>query len=262
MSGCWICCKNQDIYIEAATEIYGVKRDEIADWSEEKGKWIIKKEHGDKRDMGKRTGLGLQYRMGHEAFVENAKKDGVTLDPDFAQVVVQAWRKQNPIVVECWDRIMRAVFHALDSGKRGEWNGIKFQVVGQYLCARLPSGRVLRYFKPKRGLNKWGGEQLEYVDGSKKGLDGNPYRQTHGGRLLENIVQAISRDLLVYSMYLIQKAGYNVCFHVHDESVTEVFDHEVKVAKDVCHAAMETLPVWAEGLPLTAETHIAKRYTK
>jgi DNA polymerase len=151
------------------------------------------------------------------------------------------------------------------------YNGIQFKVWRDFLCLRLPSGRVLYYKHPRIMpktfiLHNEDGSTYEY---NTKGLiywgvDSTTHQwtkqDTYGGSLTENIVQAIARDLLVNSMLAVEDNGYGVVFHVHDEIVSETpenFGTVEQFNELVC-----TLPDWATGLPLRADSWKGKRYKK
>jgi DNA polymerase len=257
--------RSQDTYIHAALDIYGCKPEEIADWNGTK--WKIKKEHSDKRDIGKAAQLGLGYGMGWSTFQANAKKAGQRLEDDFAQKVVATWREVNRPVVDFWwgDRergtigIEQACKLAVRKKTLVPFGKLLVWCRGGYLGIRLPSGRNLFYFDPCID----GDGQLLYRDGGKTGPAEQYGRiDTYGGKLTENIVQAIARDLLVYSMFLIKKAGLEIILHVHDEVVVRAKLVDIDNIRDIVHNAMSSYPAWASGLPLEAETQVVRRYTK
>ena len=274
----WV-CKNetklelfrqgQDAYIHTALDVYKTDYDTIATWSDKKGKWVIKEAHNEKRQIGKNCELGLGYGMGWETFQINAARAGSILDDAFAAEVVETWRIANPEIPEFWWRIEKACKHVIrNPDHRGDVNGLKvFWDPRGYLCIQLPSGRCLRYYDAKVHKNRAPDaqndfSQIYYLDGGKFGHKANGLRiNTYGGKLCENIVQAIARDLLVHSMQIIARAGIPIIFHVHDEVVTEV-DEDDHRAFGIVHKAMETIPDWAEGLPLEAETQESRRFTK
>jgi DNA polymerase len=280
----WICgnqtkvdlfAKGQDAYIHTARDVYECAYEDIADWNGKK--WKIKKEHSEKRQIGKACELGLGYGMGFKTFQVNAANAGSILTDSFANEVVNKWRAANPEIPKFWRDIENAAVAAVKQNKPGrvnDVNGLQVFVDGKgYLCVKLPSGRCLRYFQPtwmedKRPLMEGDDPsrsrfKLFYRDGGKTGHNANKGKiDTYGGKLTENIVQAASRDLLVYSMLIVQREGIPIIFHVHDEVVTEVDEDHAEDVFKVVHQAMETLPDWAAGLPLAAETQLSRRFTK
>ena len=121
---------------------------------------------------------------------------------------------------------------------------------------RLPSGRRLAYVKPKLGENRFGGTSITHegiTTGRKWGQ-----LETYGGKLTENIVQAVARDLLTYAMHQVDRAGHRIVMHVHDEIVVETATATVD---EICEL-MATAPDWAEGLPLAADGYACDFYQK
>ena len=254
----------EDIYLAAACDIYKIA---MADLTKD-GK--VRSEHKEKRQVGKQAQLGLGYGMGAPKFVENCKKVGTIITEEFSDVVVRAWREANPKVVRLWGMIERACFAAYREKKPKLCDRF---VMGwhprKYLTIQLPSGRKLFYFNPMlKEHTKWAGQlELTYITGEKK-VAGVARIGTYGGKLVENVDQATSRDLLVNSMQIINRdlpaidptAG--IIFHVHDEVVVECDEDQADDVKTLVHNAMETVPKWADGLPLAAETHVCAAYTK
>jgi DNA polymerase len=260
--------KGEDTYIHAALPVYGVKFEDITFWNEDKKKFVIKPEFAYMRQMGKAQELGLGYGMAWRTFRNGAIRAGQDMEEDFAQMVVKTWRETNPEVPQFWWDIEAACIKVVQAGRRHNRQvathegkvAVGYDPKRKNLIIRLPSGRNLFYYDPvvKKEEDQFGRmkDNLYYYDG-KKG-----YTNTYGGKLTENIVQALARDLLVYSMKIIDAADIPIAFHVHDEVVAEVEEALYKVDYDVVHKAMETLPPWATGLPLEAETYVSRRYRK
>lgn len=242
-----------DAYKHTATKIYGVPYDEVTK---------------EQRQIGKAAELGLGYGMGANTFLAGALRAGQDLEATFAEHVVKTWRDDNPKVKSFWWDLDAMAKKIVRAGRRGKkvatrfgklWLG--FDPGRKYFIIRLPSGRNLYYFDPIFVEDDLGG-QLYYKDGGKTGYPEFGGRiTTYGGKLTENIVQAIARDLLCYSMLLIDRAGLDLIFHVHDEAVVETKEDDTE-AFGIVHSAMETVPPWAEGLPLEAETYESRRYRK
>lgn len=257
--------RGQDTYIHVALDIYGCQAEEIANWTGKK--WKIKPDHSRKRDIGKAAQLGLGYGMGSKTFQANAwTQAGMDLDVEFSEQVVEKWRESNPLVCQFWYNIEKVCKQVVANKK--PWIGKKlfggritvYYHPSNYLCIRLPSGRNLYYYRPR--IDRDAGYKLFYMDGSKLGQIINQYAiDTYGGKLVENVVQAIARDLLVPALFTIDRSGLDLILHVHDEAVVEVDEHDTEAFR-VVHAAMSHVPDWAVGLPLAAETYEAVRYTK
>lgn len=120
----------------------------------------------------------------------------------------------------------------------------------------LPSVRRLAYVKPRLGENRFGGTSILY-EGTSTGRKWGTL-ETYGGKLTENIVQAIARDLLVYGMHRVSEAGHRIVMHVHDEIVVETTTAAVD---EICDL-MTTAPDWAAGLPLAADGYECEFYRK
>lgn len=164
---------------------------------------------------------------------------------DEIQLVVDAWRAANPRIVMFWKRLERAF---RDGGKCGR---ITVIARGNQRRVRLPSGRTLYYHGVSTRASKSGNShRLSYrhVRGYREG--------TYGGRLTENVTQAVARDLLGHAMIELDRAGYLLVGHIHDEALAESKDTEG------IREIMRTGPAWAEDLPLDASSDILYRYRK
>jgi DNA polymerase len=183
----------------------------------------------------------------------------------------QLWREQHPRIVQGWKDLREAAVMAVrHSGDVYQCAGgkIMFRVVrykaNEWLCMRLPSGRRLWYFRPS--LDQEVNEDLETVNYVVRywGVDTYSRRymktSTYGGKLDENAVQAISRDLLVYAKHKFERRGYPPIGSAHDEPILEPaegFGSLEEAAQIMCD-----IPGWARGLPVAVEGHRAKRYRK
>ena len=135
---------------------------------------------------------------------------------------------------------------------------MSFEYKSGILFVTLPSGRKLSYVKPQMMLNKFGREGLTYegIGESKKWMR----LETYGPKLVENIVQAASRDILAEAMLRLEKEGFDIVCHVHDEVVLEVPDGKSSVEE--VNEIMAVNPVWTEGLPLKAAGFESPFYKK
>ena len=227
----------------------------------------------DQRFIGKVQELALGYQGGVGAFQTMARGYGVVVSDTLADEIKTAWREAHPNIVKYWysleDAAVSAVRHP--GSRFGTWTGdqrVEFLVKGSFLFCKLPSGRVLTYPYPKLKpiMTPWGEdkEQVHYmsVDGKTK-----KWQETHtyGGKLAENVTQAVSRDILADAMLRVEAHGYPIVMHVHDEIVAEVIhDPEHRHTYDL--KPFETLvaqvPAWAFGLPIAVEGWKGKRYRK
>jgi len=247
-----------DMYVHEASNIFGIPYDDMMVWSEKKQKHVCGKTFKEKRQIGKIAVLALGYQMGADKYQYTCQRGwGVDISQELANDIVAKWREANPAVVEMWSRLDRAFKAVLKNkavkAKIGKYLRVFWR--DGYLIVRLPSGRELYYFGAELYKNEKGFQSIRYLDGGKQWVD------TYGGKICENVVQAISRDLLVHSAFVAHNDGLFLIGHVHDELICEeLIDEGEAFAK--LHRAMESKPDWAEGLPLAAATYSQERYTK
>ena len=138
--------------------------------------------------------------------------------------------------------------------------GIAFDRDDDYLSIVLPSGRRLYYYKPEIRENGLGRDAIHF-----RGVDQKTKKweviSTYGGKLTENIVQAVARDLLAHSLMNLHRAGFNIDFHIHDEVILEVPEDSGRTLEEVIKI-MCYLPGWADGLPLNADGFESHYYKK
>lgn len=169
--------------------------------------------------------------------------------------LVDSWRKSNPRIVQLWWDVDKAVKLCVKERTSSESHGIRFSYESGFLFITLPSGRKLAYVKPRIGENKFGGEAVTYEGiGTTKKWD---RLESYGPKFVENITQAIARDILVYAMGTLQ--NYRIVGHVHDELIIEA-DKDVSV-EAICEQMWRT-PPWAPGLKLRADGYECKFYKK
>ena len=171
--------------------------------------------------------------------------------------LVTAWRAANPSIVRLWWDVDQAAMTAVKDRTTTSTHGIRFSCRSGMLFITLPSGRQLSYVKPRIGENQFGSECVTYEGvGATKRWE---RVETYGPKLVENIVQAISRDILCYAMQSLDSAGYPIVMSVHDEVVIEVENGVSPEA--VCQLMAET-PPWAKGLLLRADGFVCPFYKK
>ena len=167
------------------------------------------------------------------------------------------WRTSNPTIVRFWRAVQDAAMDAI-KGKPGRLpHGISFIREAGILFIGLPSGRRIAYAKPQIGENRFGGKAITYM-----GINNGKWQrlETWGGKLVENIVQAFARDCLAESIMKLDKAGYRVVFHVHDEVILDEPKNRSS-AQEV--AALMGQPIsLAPGLPLNADAYECEYYRK
>ena len=169
--------------------------------------------------------------------------------------LVNAWRQANPYIVKFWWDVDREVKKCIKEKKSQEVQNIKFQYMSGMLFIVLPSGRKLAYVKPNIGENIFGGESVTYegVGATKKW----ERIESYGPKFVENIVQAISRDILMYAMKTLSPCS--IVAHVHDEIIIEA---NPRVPLDMVCKQMGRVPPWAKGLLLDADGYECDFYKK
>ena len=232
---------NGDIYCASASAMFGVPVEK----------------HGQNshlRQKGKIAELALGYGGSTGALTAMGALD-MGIAEEELQPLVDAWRTANPNIVQFWWDVDNAVKRAIKERTTIETHGIRFIYKSAMLFIVLPSGRRLAYVKPRIGENKFGGESVNYegLDATKKWTR----IESYGPKFVENIVQAISRDLLCHALRTLSH-----CFivgHVHDEIIIEC-------SKDVSLEAiceqMGRVPEWIDGLLLRADGYQTQFYKK
>lgn len=174
------------------------------------------------------------------------------------QGLIDNWRAANPRIVSLWWEVDKAAIKAVKDITITRTHDIIFTYKSGMLFVTLPSGRNLVYIKPKLRLNKFGREGLTYegIGATKKW----ERIETYGPKIVENIVQAIARDLLAEAMLRLYNAGFTIVAHVHDEVICEVPNGTSSV-EEVC-TIMAEQPTWVKGLPLKADGYECSFYKK
>ena len=210
--------------------------------------------NGHLRQKGKIAELALGYGGSVGALKAMGALE-MGLSEDELQPLVDAWRASNPNIVQLWWDVDTAVKTAVSMRTTSETHGIKFVWRSGMLFVYLPSGRRLCYVKPKMGQNKFGGDSITYegVGSTKKWQR----LESYGPKFVENIVQAISRDLLMNAMKTLSHCF--ICGHVHDELIIECKE-EVSL-EELCKQ-MARVPDWMPGILLRADGYITPWYRK
>lgn len=209
------------------------------------------------RQKGKISELALGYGGAVGALTSmGALKMGLTEEE--LPGLVSTWRSANPHITAFWWAVDEAAITAVRDKKTSKVGRVSFEYKSGILFVTLPSGRKLSYVKPRMMLNKFGREGLTYegIGESKKWMR----LETYGPKLVENIVQAASRDILAEAMLRLEKEGFDIVCHVHDEVVLEVPDGKSSVEE--VNEIMAVNPVWTEGLPLKAAGFESPFYKK
>lgn len=173
------------------------------------------------------------------------------------QPLVTAWRAANPSIVKLWWDVDRAVMSTVKEHTATETHGIRFSCQSGMLLITLPSVRQLAYVKPRISKNRFGSDCISYegIGGTKKW----ERIESYGPKFVENIVQATARDILFEALQHLDRFGYRIVMHVHDEVVIEApTDASLE---DICSIMGET-PYWAPGLALRTDGYTCDFYRK
>jgi DNA polymerase len=214
----------------------------------------------DLRQKGKVAELALGYQGGPNALIAmGALKMG--LQEDELPKLVSMWRNANKAIVALWEKVDDAALAAVDEPGSVHTiaHGIWFVVQKGSLWIELPSKRRLAYLNPRLRSNRFGNMAITY-EGMSQTTKQWAFQETYGGKLVENIVQAIARDCLADAMLRVDDAGYKVVMHVHDEIVAEV-PVEQDCIEDI-NRIMSTPIAWAKGLLLRADSYESLYYKK
>ncbi len=249
----------QDIYLDFGCDIYG--------------RTITKEDDPEERQISKHAVLGLGFQMGVDRFIEQVFTNSggtIVLERELAERIVHYYRKvKYPRVVNFWYGLERAALQAVHTGKPVGFRDVEYEMQGNWLGCRLPSGRRLWYRDPEVRMEPtpWSTEEepdirpvLHYYaqrDGQWRDI------QAYGGHLTENVVQGTARDIMVHGMWSAEKAGYPLVLTVHDELVAEPPSCMAGVQSPrMFEEIMEDLPSWASGYPIAAEAWSGQRYRK
>ena len=229
--------EGKDIYCASASAMFGVP--------------VVKHGiNGELRQKGKVAELACGYG-GSVGALKAFGADKMGLTETEMQSIVDNWRASSPRIVQLWWNVDRAIKQTLEDGTTHRTHGLMFSLQKGILFIRLPSGRSLAYVKPR------------LIDGkiTYEGVSSNKgwaRLESYGPKFVENITQAISRDLLLNAMKQVGPEA-RICMHIHDELVIEA-DSSVKL-DDICKK-MAQVPEWAEGLLLRADGYETKFYLK
>lgn len=246
------------IYEASASQMFGVPIDRIKKGNPE---YAL-------RQRGKVAELALGYQGGVPAMRKmDVGHQLDSLSDDEIKEIVNRWRETNPKIRDLWYAFDGAAVQVINCGGAIKVRCCTFareydSTLGvSCLTVQLPSGRKLYYVDPAVGENRWGNPSITYM-----GLnDKNKWArvETYGGKIVENVVQAIARDCLAQAIEHLEAAGYPVVFHVHDEVVIDItpFADEKEMLDSVVKI-MSTPIAWAPGLPLGADGWVGTFFKK
>ena len=183
------------------------------------------------------------------------------LEEDELKPLVDTWRRSNPNIVKLWWDVEAAAIRAVKERVVVNMQyGLKFSYKSGILFITLPSGRSLAYVRPRIEIDERFNKDKLTHEGIMPGTRKWGRVDTYGGKLTENIIQAVARDCLAESIFRLHKAGYKIAFHVHDEVVLDVPKDKGSL-KEVEEIMGESIQ-WAPGLPLRAEGFETEYYKK
>lgn len=244
---------NEDLYIDAASGIYHRPKDSI---------------NSDQRWVGKQVILGAGFGLGPKGFVLSCARWGVEVPLKLAEEAISTYRDTYPEVVEFWNNLERAAIRACKTGEITYTpdGHISFKTYRTksgvvMLLMKLPSGRFISYpdVRLETITTPWGAKKQGIT--YKKVTDGGFFREsTYGGKLTENAVQGIARDIMYHGGKCAKTRGYNILFGVYDELVGMHDEEHADI--DEFSQLICTRPSWGETIPLSAEGKICRRYEK
>ena len=242
------------IYEASASQMFGVPIEKIRKGNPE---YAL-------RSKGKVAELALGYQGGSGALIQMGALS-MGLSEDELPEIVQRWRNSNKRIVDLWYSVENTAIECIRTGKpQHVRNMITFRreydrdTDQDFLTVQLPSQRKLFYTRPTLTTNKWGNDSIAYQGMNQKSKKFTTL-ETYGGKLTENIIQAIARDCLAVTMTRLEAAGYKIVFHVHDECIIDA--PKGAALEDAC-AIMGRPISWAPGLLLRADGFRSEFYKK
>lgn len=217
----------------------------------------------DIRNAGKNNRFTVSGKLVHNCGYQGAlgalKAMGgieMGLSEDELQSIVDSWREANPNIVSLWWDIDAVVKRVVKTRTKEKYKNLVISYEKGILFIELPSKRRLAYPKAKIGMNRFGGESVVY----EGVVVGNKWDkiESYGGKFVENIVQAIARDILAEAMMRLEKKGFNIVMHIHDEVVIESDSSSIEEINEI----MSLVPSWAPGLILDADGFESEFYKK
>jgi DNA polymerase len=259
--------EGRDAYKDFATELYGIPYAEVTSYQ---------------RKMAKPATLGAGYRLGGGEIREGKKTGlwgyaenmGIDMTRKEAHRGVATFRRVYKEIPQTWYALEKAIIDTIRRGITTTVGPITFSYRKPYLVCHLPSGRNIYYLKPRvekkpfRYIDKDTGEEVVTMKDSisymGKQQNGNNWIRvySHGGKFIENIVQAVARDILREGLMAAHKDGFNIIGHVHDEIICEEDEHSNYYGVARLRELMIQAIKWAKGMPLNAAGHEGKIYRK
>lgn len=229
----------KDIYKESASRMFRIPLEEIT---------------AEDRAKGKVSELALGFQGGYNALKKmGGEKMGLSITE--MKYLVGTWRKANPAIVDFWNKVQNAATKSIRLKKKVRLGALTFRTTSQSMTIELPSGRTLSYHKARIGFNEYGSKGIQYMWVHPQTRKWS-WVDSYGGKLTENIVQAIARDFMAEAIVRSYEEGLDIAMHVHDEIVTE------NSSKEELEGIMKILPAWAQDFPLEAKGDEVKYFQK
>lgn len=232
----------EDIYCRTASRMFGIPVEKHG-------------VNGHLRQKGKIATLACGYQGALGALKAMGGIE-MGLSEDELQSIVDSWREANPNIVSLWWDIDSVVKRVVKTRTKEKYNSLVISYEKGILFIELPSKRRLAYPKAKIGMNRFGGESVVY-EGIVVGNKWDKI-ESYGGKFVENIVQAIARDILAEAMMRLEKKGFNIVMHIHDEVVIESDSSSIEEINEI----ISIVPSWAPGLILDADGFESEFYKK
>ncbi len=240
-----------NIYEASASQMFGVPIEKIKKGNPE---YAL-------RQKGKVAELALGYQGSSGALIQMGALD-MGLSEEELPEIVERWRSANRRIVDLWHTVQLCAIKAITTGTaQAMQKGITFAIENGNLVITLPSKRRLFYIRPEIITNSFGSKALAYMGQNQKSGKWEKI-PTYGGKLTENIIQAIARDCLAESIKNLVKVGYVPVFHIHDEVICEVPKNSDYFTLERAIEIMCKPINWAEGLPLNADGFKSDYYKK
>lgn len=236
------------IYEATAAQMYGVPIEEIT-------------KTDPRRQKGKIAVLALGYQGAVGALESMAKNYHMSLSKEDMATIVEDWRNANPHIVKLWTKLEKAAQRCVSTCIPQQTAGLTFKMQNKTMTVQLPSGRLLSYFHMTAGVNRWGKPSLKFL-----GVDPDTKKwgwiETYGGKLTENVIQAIARDCLAHTLLRLDELTFQTVFHVHDEVICEVRKDTATSELKTIQEIFAAVPAWADGLPLKGAGYTTDYYLK
>lgn len=232
--------EKKDIYAESASRMFGIPVDKMDFHNRRKGKLAE---------------LVLGYQGGWKAILNMDAQDTGLTEEEMKDLVI-TWREANKAIVKFWYDMQSAATQSIKFRKKVKLDKFTFETDKNRMTIQLPSGRKLCYWKAKLGKNKYGKDTIQYMwaDSTTKGKW--MWVDSYGGKLVENVTQAVARDFLSEALVRVADAGHDIVMHIHDEIVSE------NSKSEDLEQLMTIRPTWAQDFPLRARAEEVKYFQK